>query len=456
MTDLTRRDALAIGAAAIGASALPLIGARAAVTDVPMADVKPPTYDIEKGASLRIMRPAKFVDPDETLFRANTKAFTDKTGVPVRVDFVSWEDVLPQTAVAANTGAGPDVIVGFGSAPQIYAPKLVDMSDLANYLGAKYGGWFNLAELYGQKWGTKDWISLPMGGSTGPSVYRVSWLKEAGYDTIPNDTQGFLEMCQKLKKIGHPAGFSLGHALGDATGYANWLLWIHNAYLVDENNKIALDSKETIAALKYANELQKTLIDGTLSWNDAGNNQAFIAGQISLTFNGISIYYALKNSKDPAQQAMAADTSHQLQPTGFAKASSVQTATVINAMLFKHSKYPNAAKEYLRFMMEADQYGPWLQGFLGQRPRAGALLAGDGHHLLRRLQGTHLAGFQRRRGELHGGGHVRLGRHRQCHPGGRRQAGRGGGGALLQQGLSRLWTPPQRLSASPAGPTAGW
>ena len=364
MTDLTRRNTLAIGAAAVGASALPIIGARAA-SDVPMADVKPPSFPIEKDASLRIMRPAKFVDPDETLWRANTKAFTDKTGIPVRVDFVSWEDVLPQTAVTANTGAGPDVIVGFGSAPQIYATKLVDMTDLADYLGAKYGGWLNLAQLYGKKWGTQQWISLPMGGSTGPSVYRVSWLKEAGYDTIPNDTEGFLTMCQKLQKIGHPAGFSLGHALGDANGYAEWLLWIHNAYLVDENNKIALDSKETITALKYATELQKTLIDGTLSWNDAGNNQAFAAGQISMTFNGVSIYYSLKNSKDPAAQAMGADTNHQLQPTGFAKARSVQSATVINAMLFKHSKYPNAAKEYLRFMMEAEQYGPWLSGSLG-------------------------------------------------------------------------------------------
>jgi len=365
MTDLTRRDTLAIGAAALGASALPMIGARAAVTDVPMADVKPPSFPIEKDASLRIMRPAKFVDADETIFRANTKAFTDKTGIPVRVDFVSWEDVLPQTAVTANTGAGPDVIVGFSSAPQIYASKLVSMTDLADYLGAKYGGWFNLAQLYGKKWGTQDWISLPMGGSSGPTVYRVSWLKQAGYDKIPNDLEGFLEMSRKLQKIGHPVGFSLGHALGDANGYAEWLLWTHNAYLVDENNKIALDSKETIAALKYATELQKTMIDGTLSWNDAGNNQAFAAGQISLTFNGVSIYYALKNAKDPAMRAMAADTSHQLQPTGLAKASSVQSATVINAMLFQHSKYPNAAKEYLRFMMEAEQYGPWLSGCLG-------------------------------------------------------------------------------------------
>jgi multiple sugar transport system substrate-binding protein len=364
MTDLTRRETLTLGAAVLGASALPIIGARAA-TDVATADVPAPNFSIEKDATLRVTRPAKFVDPDETIFRANTKAFTDKTGIPVKLDFVSWEDLRPQIAVTANTGAGPDIMVGFSSDPQIYASKLVPVTDLADYLGKKYGGWYNLAELYGKKWGTQDWIALPMGGSTGPTVYRVSWLKEAGYDKVPNDTAGFLEMCQKLKKNGHPAGFSLGHALGDANGYAQWLMWIHNAYLVDENNRIALDSKETIEALKYATELQKTLVDGTLSWNDAGNNQAYAAGQISLTFNGVSIYYALKNSKDPAMQAMAVDTNHQLQPTGFAKASSVQSATVVNAMLFRHSKFPNAAKEYLRFMMEADQYGPWLAGCLG-------------------------------------------------------------------------------------------
>ena len=38
------------------------------------------------------------------------------------------------------------------------------------------------------------------------------------------------------------------------------------------------NSKETIEALKYATELQKTMIHGTLTWNDAGNNQAYAAG----------------------------------------------------------------------------------------------------------------------------------------------------------------------------------
>ena len=362
MTDFTRRDALTIGAATMGATAWP--GPARAADDVPEAKVAPLNLKLEKDAALRVLRPAKFVDPDEVFWRANTKKYTDATGIPVRVDFVSWEDIRPQTAVTANTGAGPDVVIGFSSDPQVYASKLADVTDLADYLGAKYGGWFRLAEIYGQKSGTKKWISIPVGGGAGPTVYRTAWVKQAGYDKIPNDLNGFLTLCQKLKQIGHPCGFSLGHALGDANGYASWLLWTHGAHLVDEKGKIALDSKETIAALKYAVELQQTMIDGTLQWNDAGNNQAYIAGKIGLTFNGISIYYALKNSPDPMLQAIAADTSHQTQPFGLSKMAP-QLATPMNAMVFGHTKYPNAAKDYLRFMMEADQYGPWLSNCLG-------------------------------------------------------------------------------------------
>jgi multiple sugar transport system substrate-binding protein len=156
----------------------------------------------------------------------------------------------------------------------------------------------------------------------------------------------------------------LGHALGDANGYASWLLWSHNAMLVDENGRIALDSKETIAALKYATELQKTMVSGTLSWNDSGNNKAFAAGEIGLTFNGVSIYYVLKNSPDPKLQQAALDTQHQKLPRGLAPASPM-SATPMNAMVFKHTKYPNAAKDYLRFMMESEQYGPWLSNCIG-------------------------------------------------------------------------------------------
>jgi len=195
-------------------------------------------------------------------------------------------------------------------------------------------------------------------------VYRKSWVKEAGYDSIPDDLEGFLTLCQKLQKIGHPSAFSIGHAVGDANGFCDWALWAHGGSTVDEKGKVMLDSKPTIDALKYVAELYKTEIPGVISWNDSGNNKAYAAGQIGLTFNGISIYYVIANSPDPKLKAAAEDTMTQANPRGLAKRTPA-SAAVMNAMLFKHSKYPNAAKEYLRFMMEAPQYGPWLEKCLG-------------------------------------------------------------------------------------------
>jgi multiple sugar transport system substrate-binding protein len=358
MTDrIGRRGAMALGAGLLLAGTPPA----GAIT---VADVKPPAFPLERGAKLRVLRPAKYIDPDEAIFNANTKRFTERTGIEVRVDYVNWPDMPVQVAVATNTGQGADVIIGFSADPHLYADKLLEVTDLADYLGAKYGGWYELAETYGRRWKSKAWLGLPMGGTTGPVVYRKSWVKEAGFDGIPNDLGQFLKLCQGLKRIGHPCGFALSHAPGDAPGYANWLLWSHGASLVDEEGKVTLDSPATARALDYAKAMQETMIAGTMAWNGVSNNRAFIAGEIGLTQNGVSVYYSLKTSTDAAQNAIAADTDHAEMPYGAAK-KAPETALTLCAMVPKYTKVPNAAKEYIRFMMEAEQYDPWLTGCLG-------------------------------------------------------------------------------------------
>lgn len=162
MTRFTRRDTLAIGAGALATGTLLGSGARGAI---PTVDATPPKMDIEKGASLRVLRPTKFVDPDQTIFDENTKKFASETGVAVKVDYAAWEDLRPQTAVTANTGAGPDVVLGWTDDPHLYSDKLIELSDVAEYLGKKYGGWYPLAERYGKKFGTNNWIAIPCGGS---------------------------------------------------------------------------------------------------------------------------------------------------------------------------------------------------------------------------------------------------------------------------------------------------
>jgi multiple sugar transport system substrate-binding protein len=358
---ITRREALVLSASA---AALAASGARAQTpaSNVKATDVPAPSLPIEKGASLRMLRPVRFVQADEDVFRANAKAFTDKTGVEVKVDFVGWEDINQQTAVTANSGAGPDIIIGFNDAPHIYVEKVADLSDVAEYLGKRYGGWMTLAEKYGKRYKTNNWIGLPFGASGGPLVYRKSLVQAAGFEKVPEDHAGILALCKKLKEAGKPAGFALGNAVGDGNGFANWLLWSHNASVLDEEGNITINSKETIAALKYLKELYPTFIAGTPSWNDVSNNRAYSGQEIALTANGVSLYFSLKN--DPATKAIADDTEHQLLPKGLASTSPMAGLT-LNAMVFKHSPYPNAAKALLQFLLEKEQYEPWLNANSG-------------------------------------------------------------------------------------------
>ena len=105
---------------------------------------------------------------------------------------------------------------------------------------------------------------MPVGGSIGPIVHRASAVKEAGFDGVPDDLGQFLRLCQALKRNNKPAGFALGNAVGDGNAFANWLVWAHGGYLVDEDGKVAINSRETIAALNYLKELYPTFISGTL------------------------------------------------------------------------------------------------------------------------------------------------------------------------------------------------
>ena len=356
---IRRRESIILGAAA---AAMAMGRAANAQSEIPKADVPAPKLPIEKGATLRLIRPARFVEPDEVIFRANSAKFAKETGVEVKVDFVGWEDIRQQTAVSANTGAGPDIVLGWAEDPHIYADKVVELSDVAEYLGKKYGGWMFLGEKFGKRAKTNNWIGLPMGGTGGPLVYRASAVKEAGFDKVPTTLPDLLKLCQQLQKIKKPAGFALGNAVGDANGFANWMLWAHGGALVDEDGKVIINSKETVNALNYVKELYPTFIPGTMSWNDISNNRAYASKELFLSSNGVSLYFSLKN--DPATKEVAEDTEHAELVRGLAT-SAPMSATVLNGMVLKHTKFPNAAKAYLAFMMEAEQYDPWLTGCLG-------------------------------------------------------------------------------------------
>jgi len=336
---LTRRRVLE--SAALGTTAPLLDWARAWAADQP--------FTPEKSAKLQLLRGSTFLPAEGETTAANVKAFSDATGVPVQIENINQDDLPAKTALAAQVGSGPDIIWTQNTTAHLVAEKLVDVSDVANRLNDKYGPWYQVCIDYGMQNGR--WICIPVFVVGSLLNYRISWMRQAGFETFPATTDGLLKLCQGLQRIDHPAGFSFGHAVNDANNFNYWLLWAFGGKVTDETGMPAIESPQTLAALEYARELFPTLIPGVLSWMDINNNRAFLGGECSLTNNGISIYTQAKKTAPE----LAADMDHAAMPIGPAGVPTAQNR-VDPMIIFRYTQFPQAAKALISFLMEAPQY----------------------------------------------------------------------------------------------------
>jgi multiple sugar transport system substrate-binding protein len=356
MTMFTRRTLVKGGTALAAGGAL----AGPALLDWSRAWAQSAPWKPEKGAQLSMLRWKYFVQSEDDAFVKLIDAYTQATGVKVNIARESYEDVQPKASVAANTGAGPDLFWGLYSLPHLFPQKCMDVTDVADYLGKKYGGWVPTAQVYGRS-GNK-WIAIPVCYSGNLLNYRVGAAQKAGFSKFPATTAEFLEYAKATKKNNTPGGMALGHASGDGNAWVYWCLWAHGGNLVDKDDKVILNSPETVKALEYAKQLYDNMVPGTAAWNDAFNNKAFLAGEISWTNNGISIYAAAR--RDPNLKAIADDMDHAYWPVGpVGKPTEFHLLYPLLAMTY--TKYPQACKSLMAFMMEADNFNKWLEGSVG-------------------------------------------------------------------------------------------
>jgi len=356
MTIITRRTLLGSATAAVAAGAL----TGPALLDWAKAWAQTAPWKPEKGATLSLLRWKYFVQSEDDQFVKLIDAFTQATGVKVTISRESYEDVQPKASVAANTGAGQDMFWGLYSLPHLFPQKCLDVTDVADYLGKKYGGWVESAQKYGKS-GNK-WIAIPVCYSGNMLNYRIDASNKAGFSKFPTKADEFLEYAKAMKKNNTPGGFALGHASGDGNAWVYWCLWANGGNVVDKNDKVIINSPETEKALTYSKQLFENMIPGTASWNDASNNKAFLAGEIYWTGNGISIYAAAK--KDPTKNDIAKDMDHAVWPIGpVGKPTELHLMYPILAMTY--TKYPQACKALMAFMLEADQFNKWLEASQG-------------------------------------------------------------------------------------------
>src|SRR5437660_11641689 len=174
MHDFTRRSLLQGGTALAAGAAL----TGPALLDFAKAWAQAAPWKAEPGAKLTVMRWKRFVPAEDDAFNAMVAAFKTATGVEMNVFSESFEDLQPKASVAANVGSGLDVVWGLHTLPQLFPTKVIKMTDDADHLGKKYGGWSDAAAKTCMQ--GNDWLGIPVATVGGNMTYRKSATDKAG------------------------------------------------------------------------------------------------------------------------------------------------------------------------------------------------------------------------------------------------------------------------------------
>src|SRR3989475_9376321 len=107
-----------------------------------VAAQKAPSFP--KGTRLSILEWVSFVPASDVEFKRLAAEFGKLAGVEVTADLINMNDLNPRIASAIETKAGPDIIMMISNWPHLYADGLADVDDVAEEIGKRDGGFYDL------------------------------------------------------------------------------------------------------------------------------------------------------------------------------------------------------------------------------------------------------------------------------------------------------------------------
>ena len=348
MTKLTRRQFL--GTSAAGALAAPHVWVK-------------PAWAQQKQVS--ILTWSHFVPAYDKWFDQWGQEWAAKNGVKLTIDHIPHLNLPAKIAAEVATQTGHDIVQMAASGTEKWAPALLDVNDLADKLGKKYGGWTSLAENYSMVKG--KYFSIPDYFIDFPGLYRKDLWTEIGMPNGPDTWDELRVGGAKLKAKGFPIGIGLAHH-NDSRNSWRAIMWCHGGSEVAKDGKtITWNSKEVREGLKYFRALYKeAMTPEVLSWDDASNNRLLASGRGSWIHNPISAYRTIEG-----QNKELADKIHiSLSPKG--PAGRLSFANCLAYGITKFSKNQDVAKSFLEaltdsykdaFRASTGYNNPFLKGY---------------------------------------------------------------------------------------------
>jgi multiple sugar transport system substrate-binding protein len=272
----------------------------------------------------------------------------------VEVQFQPQAELTTKTLAAAEADTLPDVEIGI-TLPLFQAMGILrDVSGLVQDLNQVAGGFFDsglkLVTVGGKQYGV-PFINQPQ-----PMYYRRDLFSEAGFD-VPIDTMS--EFQEATLAVTNPAqkiwGFGNPISRQHDTGVCFMtFVYAFGGTLQDEEGNVTINSPETLEALTFYTDLltkHGIMPPGVTGWDNAGNNKAYLTGQLAACYNTGSIVNAMRED-DPG---WLEDTALGPMPAGPNGRKAVMDFPH-SIGIFDSTAHPEYAELLVKGLLEPDRY----------------------------------------------------------------------------------------------------
>lgn len=250
--------------------------------------------------TLRILQWAHFVPAYDKWFdNEYTKEWGEKNDTEVIVDHVGIPAINSRAAAEVSAQKGHDLFM-FLWPPPTYETQVIDHKEIYDECARRHGQPIDLAVKSTFNPKTKKYFAFSDSFVPDPVNYRIDLWSEAGMAAGPRSWNDVLQIGKKIKDgKGVPVGVGLSAELDTAMAMRT-ILYAFGGSVQAPDGKVILDSKNTLDAVKFVNELYKqTMTPEVMAWDASSNNRALLAGKISLCLNAISTTRAAENEKLP-------------------------------------------------------------------------------------------------------------------------------------------------------------
>jgi len=284
---LTREALLKRGAAAAFA-----VGMFGGLTDKALGFYGPLQFkDKQLAGELRIMTWAHFVPAyDVWLDQTYAKRWGEENDVEVKIDHINNALLYGTGSSQVAAQSGHDLF-WFISPPASFQRQTVPVNDLVQDVTRRLGPMTAVARKSTYNPRTRTFYGFPESYAPDPVQYRRSYLQEAGVSLRTWDD--LRRGAPRLKQQGHPVGLGMSNEI-DSNMLLLSLLYCYGGFIQNEQNQIVIgqgrNRRGAIQALQVMRDIYRNgMTDEVFAWTAASNNQAFLAGRLSVALNAISI-----------------------------------------------------------------------------------------------------------------------------------------------------------------------